>query len=134
MPQKKIIIIGASGHARVCLDILLANGKEIIGFCDDDPSLGGLSLNGYPILGKVGEVIHSDHKDSIDFFIAIGKNNHRKKMIELLLKCNISPEINLIHPSAIISPRVSIGLGNFIAPGVIINTDTKIISVRLRQS
>lgn len=126
MAQKKIIIIGASGHARVCLDILLANGKAIIGFCDDDPTLGGLSVNGYPILGKVGEVIHGGHKGKIDFFVAIGINKHRKKIIELLIKCNISPEINLIHPSAIISPRVSIGLGNFIAPGVIINTDTKI--------
>ena len=62
MPQKEIIIIGASGHARVCLDILLAVGKKVIGFADDDPSLNGIFLNGYPILGEVREVISKSDK------------------------------------------------------------------------
>jgi acetyltransferase EpsM len=126
MAQKKIIIIGASGHARVSLDILLANGKEFIGFCDDDPTLRGLFLNGYPVLGEVSEVICRYCKVEIDFFIAIGNNGHRKNIVELLKKHDICPGLNIIHPSAIVSPRVSIGLGNFIAPGVIINTDTTI--------
>jgi len=126
MAQKKVIIIGASGHARVCLDILLANKKEIIGFCDDDPTLKGLFLNGYPILGDINEVIHRYPQGEIDFFVAIGNNEHRKNIVESMKNYDICIEINAIHPSAIISPRVSIGKGNFIAPGVIINSNTVI--------
>jgi sugar O-acyltransferase (sialic acid O-acetyltransferase NeuD family) len=126
MTPNKIIIIGASGHARVCLDILLANKKEIIGFCDDDPMLKGLLLNGYPILGDTIEVISRYGGGKIDFFVAIGNNIHRKNIVKNLINHNISVKINAIHPSAIVSPRVSIGVGNFIAPGVIINSNTVI--------
>jgi sugar O-acyltransferase (sialic acid O-acetyltransferase NeuD family) len=124
MAQKAIIIVGASGHARVCLDILLALGKTVLGFCDDNPALRGSCLNDYPILGEVNEVICSSDKNNIHFFVAIGNNRHRHHLVNLLKKHDIFPTINIIHPSAVISPRVSLGMGNFIAPGVIINTDT----------
>jgi sugar O-acyltransferase (sialic acid O-acetyltransferase NeuD family) len=126
MTQKNTIIIGASGHARVCLDILLLVGKKVIGFADDDLSLKGMLLNGYPILGEVGEVISKFDKKNIDFFIAIGNNDDRNNLVNYLKENEIHCEINIIHPSAIISPQVSMGVGNFIAPGVIINTDTRI--------
>jgi UDP-perosamine 4-acetyltransferase len=126
MAQKAIIIVGASGHARVCLDILLARGKTVLGFCDDHPTMRGSWVNGYPLLGEVGEVIGKYDQGKIDFFVAIGNNSHRQKMINYLKIYEICPALNLIHPSAIISPRVFLGLGNFIAPGVIINTDTVI--------
>ena len=110
MPQKEIIIIGASGHARVCLDILLAVGKKVIGFADDDPSLNGIFLNGYPILGEVREVISKFDKKNIDFFIAIGNNNDRNNLVNFLEKNDINFSINIIHPCAIISSQVSIGV------------------------
>jgi sugar O-acyltransferase (sialic acid O-acetyltransferase NeuD family) len=128
MAQKAIIIVGASGHARVCLDILLAQGKTVIGFADDDPTMRGLRVHGYPVLGEVGEVMCRSDKSEIDYFIAVGNNSHRQNLVELLKNHDICPAINIIHPSAIISPRVSLGRGNFIAPGVIINTDTVIIN------
>ena len=40
----KVMIVGASGHARVCLEILEAQGRKVIGFYDDDPCLVGTML------------------------------------------------------------------------------------------
>lgn len=122
--MNKVLIIGASGHARVCLEILESQGREVIGFFDDDPHLKGATLNGYPILGNISQSPLALQGGNIDFIIAIGNNNDRGNIVNLLKKnCQMYP-INAIHSSVLMSKRAKIGIGNFIAPGVIINTDT----------
>ncbi len=122
--MKPVIIVGASGHTRVSLEILETQGYSILGFCDDDPQLAGTSLHGYPVLGKIPQLVEILTNSNYDYFVAIGNNQDRETVIQYLKKKTINNPINAIHPSAIISERVSIGIGNFIAPGVIINTGT----------
>lgn len=122
----RTIIIGASGHARVCSDILTSQGREIVGFCDDDRSLMGSSVYNYQVLGGIKAIIPLLLENEMDYIIAIGDNADRKNiaiMVENFIKRR---PVNAIHPSAIISPRAIMGFGNFIAPGVIINADTKL--------
>jgi len=38
MKSKKVIIIGASGHAKVIADIVRSSGDQLVGFLDDDLS------------------------------------------------------------------------------------------------
>jgi len=121
-----IIIIGASGHARVCLDILLAQGKQVIGFYDDNLHLTGSRLHGFPLLGDMEALISRLAKDRVEYLVGIGNNSHRRRIATRLMGYFSFPAINAIHPSAIISPRVLKGHGNFIGPGAIINTDTQI--------
>ena len=75
------MIIGASGHARVCLEILEAQGREVIGFYDDDPNLVGTTLHGYPILGKISQLIPALGNKNHDFIVAIGNNDDRKILL-----------------------------------------------------
>jgi sugar O-acyltransferase (sialic acid O-acetyltransferase NeuD family) len=122
--MRPVCIIGASGHARVCLEILEAQGKKVIGFFDDDPQLAGKILDGYPVVGNISKSIHLIKSKDIDYFIAIGNNSDRLNIVKLIKEnCRREP-INAIDPSAIISERTKTGVGNFIAPGVIINTGT----------
>lgn len=122
--MSQVIIIGASGHAQVCLEILEAQGIVIKGFYDDDPKLIGTTLRSYPILGKISESMPALEDKNYDYIVAIGNNDDRRNIVGLLKKnCQRDP-INAIHPSAIISQRTRIGVGNFIAAGVIINTGT----------
>jgi len=121
-----VVIIGASGHARVCLDILTAQKKDIIGFWDDDPDLLGYSFHDYQVMGSIRSLITILLENEIEYIIAIGDNCDRKQIAMLLQTYLKRQPLNVIHPSAIISPRATMGYGNFIAPGVIINTDTKI--------
>jgi UDP-perosamine 4-acetyltransferase len=122
MVRNAFIIVGASGHARVCLDILSALGRTVLGFCDDNPALKGVFIDGYPVLGEINAAAARFRNREVDFFVAVGNNRHRHELVNSLKLHGISPAATIIHPSAIISPRVTLGSGNFIGPGVIINT------------
>ncbi|MCF8427111.1 MAG: NeuD/PglB/VioB family sugar acetyltransferase [Bacteroidia bacterium] len=106
-----LVIIGASGLAREVFD--LANicykdvpGFRIKGFLSDGPS--NIEEMGYPpVLNTVDgyEISPGDL-----FFCAIGKVSDRKKTTEIILTKG-GRFINLIHPTAIISPSAKIGVG-----------------------
>lgn len=105
-------LYGASGHAKVIMDILRANQIEIEGLIDDNPEINELS--GYPVFHQ--------RDDLSPLIISIGNNRIRRMIAgKLKLKFGIA-----IHPSAIISPSVKIGEGTVIMPGVIINADVVI--------
>ena len=106
-----LVIIGASGLAREVFD--LANtcygtnpDFKIKGFLSDGPS--NIEEMGYPnVLNTVAGYIVE--KDDV-FFCAIGNVKDRKKTSEIILMKGGS-FINLIHPTAIISPSAKIGIG-----------------------
>ncbi|MEJ5330089.1 MAG: NeuD/PglB/VioB family sugar acetyltransferase [Desulfobaccales bacterium] len=129
--KNRVAIIGASGHGKVCLDILQASGWPIIGYFDDNFKILGNKINGIPVLGTIEDVLKLISQKNIKIIIAIGNNYERCKIYEKLLK-NINDKeikglfVNAIHPSAIISSNVEMGCGNFIAPGAIINSSTKL--------
>ena len=124
--QRAVVIIGASGHARVCLDIIMAQGVNVLGFFDDDDNLRGSTLHDHNILGDTKSAVAYIKNEDVDVFIAIGNNYTRKKIASIIKSELKYPLINAVHPSTIISSHSSMGHGNFIAPGVIINTGTKL--------
>jgi len=118
----KIIVIGSGGHAKVIIDAINKSvGNNIIGLIDDFRQKGEMTMN-IPVIGKVVDV---KNLTQYSFIIAVGSNHGRfsiyNKLIDLGLKY-----INVIHPSAIIGNEVSIGDGNFIAAGTVINSGTEI--------
>ena len=105
--MKKIIIIGAGGHAKVIADIIKSNGDELVGFLDDDETK--------PVLGKVED--YAEYPDCC----FIGNTKIRKKLSNLPVKWHTA-----IHPSAVISDSVTIAEGTVVMPNAVINSDTKI--------
>ena len=51
--MKKIVIIGASGHGKVIVDIAVRNGYEEIVFLDDNESIKECA--GFPVIGNTCE-------------------------------------------------------------------------------
>lgn len=126
--MENILIIGASGHAKVVVDIIeRQNQYSIQGFLDTYKEKGE-KLFGYPILGTEYDLNDIIEKYNIyGCFIAIGDNYTRKIMAKKIATLN--PQINFvnaIHPTAIIGKKVRLGQGIAIMPGVIINSDSKI--------
>lgn len=119
--MKELIIIGAGGHGRVVADIAKQSVLySEISFLDDcEPAKTGP----FPYLGKVSQAnaYINDHC----FFVAIGNATIRKRLLEELLANGATVE-TIIHPSAIISSDVSIGIGTVVMPGTIVNTGTTI--------
>ncbi|MGL5056525.1 MAG: acetyltransferase [Fusobacteriaceae bacterium] len=126
--MKKVIIIGAGGHAKVVIDIILQRQKrlndnvEIIGILDDSFSeTEEKRLFEIPVIGKLDKILELS-KD-IFYIIAIGNNKIRKKLAEKYSSINY---ITTIHPSSIIAEKVEIDLGTVVMAGAIVNSYTKI--------
>ena len=119
MTNKRIIIIGYSGHSYVCIEVAIMQGFSIDGYHD--------------ILKNVNNpynLKYLGHEDNIDLmkkpFITIGDNNIRRKIYEKFKINNIFLNTTLIHPSATISKSSLIEEQSLINAGVIINPQVKI--------
>ena len=118
--NKKIVIIGASGHGKVVADIAKLNGYDEILFLDDDESK--TSCGKYQVVGtSKGITKYRDY----DFIIAIGNNKIREKISDTLEKENIKQTI-LIHPSADIDETATIKEGTVVMANAVINASVKI--------
>lgn len=122
--MRKICMIGHGGHSKVVEDIINTSNQHLIIACLDDKYSKIEKKNGI-IYGPVTLASHLAVDEALDFIIAIGNNQIRKK-VEDRLQLPDNRYAVLIHSSAIISPSVSIGNGSVIMPGVVINADTKI--------
>ena len=78
----KLIIIGAGGHGKVVANIAMLNGYKEIYFLDDDTSKKYIGK--YQIIGTTKEI--NRYKDQYNFFIAIGNNEIRKKIINNIVR------------------------------------------------
>lgn len=117
--NKKLVIIGASGHGKVVADVALLNGYERVEFLDDACVA---ACAGFPVVGKVSDV---PLMEECDFFVAIGNPTARERIFsELELLGNSIA--TLVHPNAVVSRRVEIGAGSVVMAGAVINSDTRI--------
>lgn len=115
--MKQLMIIGGGGHGRVVRDIAEKNGYQQVSFLDD------ADLCSVPTAGKTADfkVFLATH----DFFVAIGNNRVRERLL-VELKKNDASIATLIHPNAVIDPSVKIGAGTVVMAGVVINADAVI--------
>ncbi|PXX28377.1 acetyltransferase [Arenibacter sp. ARW7G5Y1] len=126
--MENILIIGASGHAKVIVDIIEKQKQyNIYGFLDTFKKKGD-KLFEYTILGSENDLNEIVEKNNISgCFIAIGDNCTRKIMSRKISTLNPNLKfINAIHPSSIIGKEVTLGHGIAIMPGVVVNSDSKI--------
>ncbi|MBO0991434.1 acetyltransferase [Bacillus sp. SD088] len=116
----EIVIFGASGHARVIIDILEKQNKyKIAGLFADTPELIGTNIMGYPIIDQIANLTHFDKG-----IIAIGDNYGRNKVADKIKKINNNFQfINAIHPNSVIGKDVKIGDGTVVVAGAIINAN-----------
>lgn len=126
--KKKIVVIGASGHAKVIIDIIEKEEKyDIIGLIDSYKEKGKKTF-GYAILGTEEIIPELIEKGNLyGGVLAIGDNFIRKELFYKIKE--IQPDfkyVNAIHPQSVIGAKVKIGKGVVIMPGVIINTLSKI--------
>lgn len=121
--QKKVIIFGASGHAKVIADIIKKSNDELVGFLDDNVDLQGkIIFDEKIVLGDTSEKTVSNYSNYY-FIIGIGSNKVRKIISE---KYKELKWYTAIHPSSIIGMDVSINEGTVIMAGAVINTGTVI--------
>lgn len=123
MYDRKIILVGYSGHAFVVVETALDNQLNIIGYAEKK-----MSVDNFFKLDYLGCETDGDFKGweiDADFLIGIGDNLVRKKIFELLTEKG-KKVITLKSPSASISKYAVIGNGVFISRNVAINAFARI--------
>jgi sugar O-acyltransferase (sialic acid O-acetyltransferase NeuD family) len=120
-PPVHVVIIGASGHARVIADIIYCSGDVVEGFLDD----GNVSdFPGQKILGHVADALQMSQRDpNLRFIIGIGRNETRESIVSNL---GDLPYYIAIDPSAIISDSTEIGEGSVVMPNTVVNSGSRI--------
>lgn len=122
--MEHIILLGASGHSKVIIDILHSISRKekkeySIALLDDDETLYHTDIMGHRVIGKIDDCVR--HPDS-KFIIAIGNNRIRRKIAQEYPLDYMAA----VHPSAVIGENVQIGTGTVIMPGTIVNSGTQI--------
>lgn len=102
-----MILIGYSGHAYVAYGILIAAGKQVIGYCD----VMEKDYNPFKLIyyGPENSAAALKALKQNGYFIAVGDNGLRKKIYDNLQQQQLLP-INAIHPSAVIDISATIAL------------------------
>ncbi len=122
--NNQFILIGASAHGRVILDILEHSGFEVAGFLDDDENKLGKEINGKKVIGKIDKAVDMVKYD-YKFIICLGDNYLRENIYQ---KLNFSLKYygNAIDKSSNIMFSAKTGYGNMILANTFVGTDVKI--------
>ena len=121
--KEKIFVFGASGHAKVVVDIIERQGLYQVAFLvDDDASLKGTEVYGYRVVGGKADLLAGNVRRGI---VAIGSNRARCS-VGAWLAVNGFELVTAIHPSAQLARGVSIGSGSVVMAGAVINSDCSI--------
>lgn len=116
--NKRVMIIGGGGHAKVVIDCIRAAGDTPVGILDDHLS-PGMAILEVPVLGAVAQ--WQEFTENA-FIIAIGNNDVRARLAAQLPVQWYSA----VHPRAIVSACATLGQGTVVMPGAVINAGARV--------
>lgn len=125
----KFVIIGAGASAREVLDIIEAckdagQKCEMLGYLVENRyGLPGTLINDKPILGDFNCL--TQHSAKVQVICGVGDPAIRKQLIARALDCGARFG-NIIHPSVILTKRITMGKGIVIAAGCILTNQIRI--------
>lgn len=109
-----IIVLGAGGHGKSVVGVLLASGAPVTGVLDDTPEKWGRDVQGVPILGPIADLGHYPNCSAV---IGLGDNAERKSIAERFPGARWA---NVLYPHAYINPTARIGSGTVVFPGAVV--------------
>ncbi|MCB0998307.1 MAG: acetyltransferase [Acidimicrobiales bacterium] len=124
-PAVKVVLVGAGGHARVCLEALHDDpGHQVVGAVSGD----GTGVDGLPVpvLGLDADlpaVVRTKGAERV--FVAIGDNAARAALTS---RCDSEGLLSTVAISrhAVVSPAAVIGGGSAVLPGAVVNAAARL--------
>jgi len=123
MSKPSLILIGAGGHARACIDVVEQEGKYEIAGLVGLPNEVGSQILGYTVFATDAQL--GDLVDQYQFaLVSIGQIQSAEQRIRLFTQArNAGFEFpTVIAPSAYVSPHATLGIGTVIMHGAIVNS------------
>ena len=125
MTGGRVVLVGAGGHAREVLQILLACKQigmpgEPLGFVDEEPWPGGTMLDGFPVLGGL-EWLERAEPPAPAAICAVGTPSLCRSLAGRVGSLGIE-FVSAISPAATVAGRARIGAGSMIFPNAVVST------------
>lgn len=121
--SKRLFLFGASGHAKVVIDLVERSGAQIECMFDDDPGLHGKRLMRYEVVGG-REALLARSQSAGAGIVAIGANPARRAVAAWLAAQGFGFAAAR-HPGAHIARDVRLGEGTVVMAGAVINPDSE---------
>lgn len=121
--NRAIVIVGAGGHAKVCIELLRAMGEQIAVCVGTDDSV--TACLGVPVVIGDSNLSRLRGEGYARLFVALGPNRLRARLAAHARELGYEL-VNAISPHAVVSPSARVGDGVAIMAGVIINADARI--------
>lgn len=121
--KSEIIVIGAGGHAKVCIELLRAQG-DVVAFCIGSSDSSDTCV-GVPVLKSDDYLATLRNEGYGKVFVAIGSNALRNRLAQSATDFGFEL-VNALSPSAVISPSARIGKGVAVMAGAVINAEASI--------
>ena len=121
-----LVLAGASGHAKVVIDVIEREGKyRIAQLLDDDASLHGSEFFGYQVTGTIESIATRVPSDRPLVLVSIGSNAARTRIAAQLRDRGFALA-RAVHPHAQIGRDTTIGAGTVVMAGAVVNSGTTI--------
>jgi len=127
MNKPKIILVGAGGHCRSCIDVVEQEGRfEIAGIVDREMDLVSEVL-GYPVIATDEELpgLHSEYSYALVTVGQVKSSEARCRLFNLLKGAGYELPF-IISPLAHVSPHAELGEGTIAMHGSIVNTAARV--------
>jgi sugar O-acyltransferase (sialic acid O-acetyltransferase NeuD family) len=122
LTRKPLLLLGAGGHARACIDVVEQQGEyHIVGLLGL-PDEVGRSVLGYPVLG-VDADLASFASQAGSALITIGQIKTPQPRIDLFLALerNGFALPTVVSPRGYVSPHARVGAGTIVMHGAVVN-------------
>jgi len=118
--RSEVIVIGAGGHAKVCIELLRAMGEKV-DFCVGGPDSSDHCLD-VPVLIGDENLPRLRSQGYGKLFVAVGSNELRDRLGGIATELGYRL-VNAISPRAVVSPTAKLGVGVAVMAGAVINAD-----------
>jgi UDP-perosamine 4-acetyltransferase len=115
-----VVVIGAGGHAAVCIDLLLESGIDVVGAVSAAPSARQLQV---PVLGTDEQLPRLYAEGIRQAFVAIGDNRGRRRVTAEVEALGFTL-VNAVSPRAHVAESVRLGAGISVMAGTVVNAYT----------
>ena len=126
--NRTLVIWGASGHAKVVVDIIQLHGHfQIIGLLDDiNSGRHGETFFGYPVLGGKEQLDELVKLGTEHMIMGFGNWHYSRYRLGKFAYSKGFKFIDAVHPRSIIARDALIGEGSVVVAGAVVNPGSKL--------
>jgi sugar O-acyltransferase (sialic acid O-acetyltransferase NeuD family) len=117
-----ILLVGAGGHARACIDVIEQEGRFTVGGLVGLSGEVGTRILGYTVLGTDEDLaaLRHDHPAVLITVGQIKTPNPRMRLFGLLERFGYALPV-IVSPRAYVSAHATVGAGSIVMHGAVVN-------------